>query len=50
MTFGVCEVPEAEATPPAAARDTSFGVRNWKQGDFLWSFATTVFGAMIVAL
>ncbi|XP_047149510.1 PI-PLC X domain-containing protein At5g67130-like isoform X1 [Vigna umbellata] len=50
MTFGACEVPEAEATPPAAAGDTSFGVGNCKQVDLLWCFATTVFGAMLVAL
>ncbi|XP_028242323.1 PI-PLC X domain-containing protein At5g67130-like [Glycine soja] len=53
MTFGVCQLPEAEATPPraaAAARDTSFGIRNCKPVYLLWSFATTVFGGMLVSL
>lgn len=50
MTFGVCQLPEAEATPPsAAARDSSFGIRNYKPVDLLWAFATTVFGGMLVA-
>ncbi|XP_027917297.1 PI-PLC X domain-containing protein At5g67130-like [Vigna unguiculata] len=50
MTFGACEIPEAEITPPsAAAGDTSFGVGNCKQVDLLWCFVTTVFGAMLVA-
>ncbi|KAG5062700.1 hypothetical protein JHK85_003883 [Glycine max] len=51
MTFGVCQLPEAEATPPlaAAARNTSFGIRNCKPVYLLWSLATTVFGALLVA-
>ncbi|TKY59075.1 PI-PLC X domain-containing protein [Spatholobus suberectus] len=51
MTFGACQLAEAEATPPrAAARDSSFGIRNCKPVDLLWSFAITVFVAMLVAL
>ncbi|RDX92080.1 PI-PLC X domain-containing protein, partial [Mucuna pruriens] len=49
MTFGVCQLPEAEATPPhAAARDFSIGIRNCKPVDLLWSFATIVVGGMLV--
>ncbi|RDY05230.1 PI-PLC X domain-containing protein [Mucuna pruriens] len=52
MTFGVCQLPEAEATPPhaAAAHDFSIGIRNCKPFDLFWSFATIVVGGMLVAL
>ncbi|KAK7400781.1 hypothetical protein VNO78_12088 [Psophocarpus tetragonolobus] len=51
MTFGACQLPEAEATPPnEAARDSSFGIRNYQPIDLLWYFSTTVFGGMLVAL
>ncbi|XP_027347347.1 PI-PLC X domain-containing protein At5g67130-like [Abrus precatorius] len=51
MTFGACQLPEAEATAPrAGARDSSFGIPNFKPVDLLWSLATPVFGAMFVAL
>ncbi|KAK7319884.1 hypothetical protein RJT34_04612 [Clitoria ternatea] len=50
-TFGTCQLPEAEATPPrTAARDTSFGIPNCKPVYLLWSFATTIFGSMLMAL
>lgn len=51
MTFGACQLPEAEATlPSGAARDSSFGIQNCKPVNLLWAFATTVFGGMLVAL
>ncbi|KAL2344798.1 hypothetical protein Fmac_006083 [Flemingia macrophylla] len=51
MTFGACQQPEAGATPPSATeRVSSFGIRNFKPVDLVWSFGTIAFGTMLVAL
>ncbi|KAJ1399068.1 PLC-like phosphodiesterase, TIM beta/alpha-barrel domain superfamily [Sesbania bispinosa] len=51
MTFGACQLPEAEATPPnAAAKDSSFGIQNCKPVDLLWLFVTTLVAIMLMAL
>lgn len=50
MTFGACNLPEADVAPPLTAprHGSSFGFRNCKPVDLLWLFVTTVLVAMLL--